>query len=143
MTSKAQVVETFKEIHFDAGHYLKHLAPCDHLHGHTYVLRDLELAGTLEGDVLVDFNAVKSLVKEYDHSLLIPEADGSYWKHLVSSGPLPFKLNKIVQVKGEPTVERIGLEMARKILSAYTNIDRVTFTLFEGVNQGVKVDVSR
>lgn len=143
MKSKAQVVEIFKEIHFDAGHYLKHLAPCNHLHGHTYVLKDLELTGTLKGDVLVDFNAVKSLVKNYDHSLLIPEADGNYWKRLVSSGPLPFKLNKVVPIEGEPTVERIGLEMARNILSAYTNIDRVTFTIFEGLNQGVKVEVSK
>jgi 6-pyruvoyl-tetrahydropterin synthase len=143
MTPKAQVVETFKEMHFDAGHYLSHLAPCDHLHGHTYVLKNLELAGRLEGDILVDFNAIKSLVKEYDHSLLVPKVDESYWKGLVSSGPLPFKLDKVVMIEGEPTVERLGLEMARKILSTHANIERVTFTIFEGVNQGVKVDVSK
>jgi len=139
----ARVIETFKEVHFDAAHYLKHLSPCDHLHGHTYVLKGLELAGILEGDILVDFNAVKNLIKEYDHSLLIPEADEIYWKKMVSLGPVPFKLNKIVQVRKEPTVERIGLEIAQKILTAYNNIDRVSFTIFEGVNQGVKVELSK
>jgi hypothetical protein len=107
------------------------------------VLKNLELAGRLEGDILVDFNAIKSLVKEYDHSLLVPKVDGSYWKSLVSSGHLPFKLDKVILIEGEPTVERIGLEMARKILLTHINIDRVTFTIFEGVNQGVKVDISK
>ncbi len=143
MTPRTRVVETFKEMHFDAGHYLSHLAPCDHLHGHTYVLKNLELTGTLQGDILVDFNAIKNLIKEYDHCLLVPKVDGGYWKHLTSSGPLPFKLDKVVTIEGEPTVERIGLEMAQKILSAHTNLDKVTFTIFEGVNQGVKVEVAK
>ncbi len=140
--TRTRVVETFKELHFDAAHYLKHLSPCDQLHGHTYVLKGLELAGTMEGDILVDFNAVKSLIREFDHGLLIPKADGVYWEKVVSSGPTPFKLNKIVQVKEEPTVEKIGLEIARKILAAYSNIDRVSFTIFEGLNQGVKIELS-
>lgn len=142
MTSGHELVEKFKELHFDAGHYLKSLAPCDRLHGHTYVLKDLELSGILEGNVLVDFKAVKDLIKAYDHGLLIPEADTKYWKGL-TSGPLPYKLDKIVQIEGEPTVERIGMDIARKILAEYANIRKVSFTLFEGVNQGVKVQDSR
>ncbi len=142
MTFRYELVEKFKELHFDAGHYLKSLPPCDRLHGHTYVLKDLELSGTLEGNVLVDFKAVKDLMKAYDHSLLIPEADGKYWKHL-TSGPLPYKLDKVVPIEGEPTVERVGIDIARKILAEYPNIGKVSFTLFEGVNQGVKVEVSR
>ncbi len=39
MTSKYEIVEKFRELHFDAGHYLKSLPPCDQLHGHTYVLK--------------------------------------------------------------------------------------------------------
>ncbi len=143
MTGKRELVEKFREIHFDAGHYLKHFAPCDRLHGHTYVLNDVELSGTLNGNVLVDFSAIKNLVKEYDHSLLIPESDGNYWKNLTSSESAPFKSDKIVAIQGEPTVERIGLDIGHKILSAHTNIHRVSFTIFEGVNQGVKVEVSR
>ncbi len=142
MTSKYEIVEKFRELHFDAGHYLKSLPPCDQLHGHTYVLKDLELSGTLQGNILVDFSAVKDLMKAYDHSLMVPEADGKYWKKL-TPGPLPYKLDKIVPIEGEPTVERIGIDIARKILAAYPNIGKVSFTLFEGVNQGVKIEVSR
>src|SRR2546421_11116063 len=113
MTVKTELTEKFKELHFDAGHYLKHLAPCDKLHGHTYVLKDLELSGTLEGDIIVDFNAIKGLMKEYDHSIMIPIGDEGYWKRLVSLGPTPFKADKIVPIQNEPTVERIGLDIAR------------------------------
>ncbi len=143
MTAKPELVEKFKEIHFDAAHYLKQLVPCDKLHGHTYVLKDLELSGTLEGDILVDFGAIKTLMKEYDHCLLIPVADESYWAHLRTSGPTPFKLDKIVSIRDEPTVERIGLSIAQKILQAHSNIWKVSFTIFEGINQGVKVEVSK
>ncbi len=142
MSSKHELVEKFKELHFDAGHYLKSLPPCDQLHGHTYVLKDLEMTGTLRGNVLVDFNAVKELIKAYDHSLLIPEADSKYWRK-VAAGSHPYKLDKIVPIEGEPTVERIGIDIARKILAIYPNIGRVAFTLFEGVNQGVKIEFSR
>ncbi len=142
MSPKHELVEKFKELHFDAGHYLKSLPPCDQLHGHTYVLKDLELTGTLQGNVLVDFNAVKDLMKSYDHGLLIPEEDSKYWRKMTSES-LPYKLDKIVPIEGEPTVERIGIDIARKILAAYPNIGRVAFTLFEGVNQGVKIGVSR
>jgi 6-pyruvoyl-tetrahydropterin synthase len=143
MTEKPELVEKFKELHFDAGHYLKQLVPCDKLHGHTYVLKDLELSGTLEGDILVDFGAIKSLMKEYDHSLLIPIADENYWARLKELGPTPFKLDKIVSIRDEPTVERIGLSIAQKILKAHSNIWKVSFTIFEGINQGVKVEVSK
>jgi 6-pyruvoyl-tetrahydropterin synthase len=143
MIEKHELVEKFKEIHFNAAHYLKHLAPCDKLHGHTYVLKDLELSGTLEGDILVDFGEIKSLLKEYDHSLLIPIADENYWARLKTLGPTPFKLDKIVPITEEPTVERIGLDIAQKILKAHSNIWKVSFTIFEGINQGVKVDVSK
>jgi len=143
VTAKPELTEKFKELHFDAGHYLKHLAPCDKLHGHTYVLKDLELSGTLQGDIIVDFNAIKGLMKDYDHSIMIPIADEGYWKRLVSFGPTPFKADKIVPIQDEPTVERIGLNIARKILDAYGNVHRVSFTIFEGVNQGVKVEISK
>ncbi|SRR6266487_320922 len=143
MTAKHELIEKFKELHFDAGHYLKHLAPCDKLHGHTYVLKDLELSGTLQGDVIVDFNSIKSLMKEYDHSLMIPLADESYWNRLISVGPTPFKSDKIVPIQDEPTVERIGLSIGQKILDAYGNVHKVSFTIFEGVNQGVKVELSK
>lgn len=143
MIEKQELVEMFKEIHFNAAHYLKHLAPCDKLHGHTYVVKDLELSGTLKGDILVDFGEIKSLMKEYDHSLLIPVADENYWAHLKTLGPMPFKLDKIVPIAEEPTVERIGLNIAQKILKAHLNIWKVSFTIFEGINQGVKVEVSK
>src|SRR5713226_5804701 len=143
MNEKHELVETFNELHFNAAHYLKHLAPCDKLHGHTYVLKDLELSGTLEGDILVDFSAIKTLMKEYDHSLLIPMADEHYWAQLKTLGPTPFKLDKIVPIRDEPTVERIGLNIAQRILDAHSNIWKVSFTIFEGVNQGVKVEVSK
>ncbi len=143
MTPKVELVEKFKEIHFDAGHYLKDLVPCDKLHGHTYVLRDLELSGTLEGDILVDFNAIKTLIKEYDHSLMIPVADEKYWANLRGLEPTPFKLDKIVPIRDQPTVERIGLTIAERVLHSYGNIRKVSFTIFEGVNQGVKVEVSK
>src|SRR5437879_9325593 len=61
------LTERIKEAHFDAAHYLKHLAPCDRLHGHTYVLNDLELTGTLEENVIVDFKEIKRVLDQYDH----------------------------------------------------------------------------
>src|SRR5207253_10594791 len=99
MKAKQVLVEKIKEMHFDAGHYLKSLPPCDELHGHTYVLRDLEITGALDGNVIVDFKKIKEILKDYDHGLLVPDNDASYWEKIVRSST-PFKLSKVVPIEG-------------------------------------------
>ncbi len=140
---KTEFMERMNELHFDAAHYLKSMPPCDHLHGHTYSLKDLDLSGILKGNVIVNFNDIKFIIKEYDHSLLIPKDDSRFWRAFAEDGKLPVKLTKVVPIDGEPTVERVGLAIAQRILAQHANITKVSFSIFEGANQGVQVKVSR
>lgn len=98
-----------KEFTFDAAHFLtKYHGKCENLHGHTYRLRVTVEGPVQEDGMVVDFKALKTLVKEkvidrYDHQNLNdffenPSAEliaSKIWDDLV--GELPgVKLYEVV-----------------------------------------------
>jgi 6-pyruvoyltetrahydropterin/6-carboxytetrahydropterin synthase len=55
-----------------SAHSLHGMGKCEQVHGHNWVI-DVEIMGTpdmLDDGVLVDFSAIKSLIKQYDHKML-------------------------------------------------------------------------
>jgi len=64
---------------FEACHFLRGVEKCRQLHGHTYQL-NVSVAGTKKAnDMVVDFReisqAVKKIVEEWDHKLLVDKKD--------------------------------------------------------------------
>lgn len=68
---------------FDAAHFIPGHPKCGRLHGHTYQV-EVELGGHLpvtEHPIyLVDFAAVKAVVDELDHRLLLPKRLAEPWE---------------------------------------------------------------
>ena len=55
--------------HFDAAHQLDvpYDSPCNRRHGHRYAVDIVASAAQLEHGMVVDFNALKNVVDEFDH----------------------------------------------------------------------------
>jgi 6-pyruvoyl tetrahydropterin synthase/QueD family protein len=97
--------------HFDAAHQLAvpYDSPCNRRHGHRYAVEIVASASELEHGMVVDFNALKSVVDEFDHC----------------------DLNERSEFKGgglQTTAENICVVLAKKlqgIVGARVSIDQV------------------
>jgi 6-pyruvoyltetrahydropterin/6-carboxytetrahydropterin synthase len=63
--------------HFDAAHQLSlpYDSPCNRRHGHRYEVEIVASAAQLEHGMVVDFNLLRSVVDEFDHSDLNDRAE--------------------------------------------------------------------
>lgn len=127
-----------KELTFNSAHYIPEHPKCGALHGHTYFVRDMVIE--CEEGEFVDFGIIKTIIKEFDHALIISKRDELYWQEvntvIVDKG-LGVHLN-IVTVDGIPTVEDISKEIQKRLLMVH-GIKNVGFMLCEGPNQGAVV----
>jgi len=121
---------------FDAAHYLKGHPKCGVIHGHTYLIVDLKVRFRWE---FVDFADLKKVVKEIDHVLLAPKNDHRVW--LSEAMSLLLKRADIKMpicfIDGPTTVENIAKYLAKQWLR-HKGVTKVSFTLYEGLNAGVK-----
>jgi 6-pyruvoyltetrahydropterin/6-carboxytetrahydropterin synthase len=63
------VISVSLRCHFDAAHQLRlpYASPCTRPHGHHYVVEVTASAAELEHGMVVDFDAVRRVVEEFDH----------------------------------------------------------------------------
>ncbi len=117
--------------YFEAAHYTR-IGGCDTLHGHTFRV-DVAVEGPVDPrtGIVVDFKElsriVEEVISEWDHSLIIPEADEG---KVQLEGP--FKL-KVKVVKGvDATAEEIAKQIAFEIYAKLKGSYVVEVKLYEG-----------
>ena len=120
-------------ISFDSAHYTLSSKGNEQLHGHSY-----KVSVEIEGDkidpttgFLLDFGILRKVVvevvKEWDHKLIVSQKDLSKIKI-----EAPFKLELKVIESEFPTVENIGLEIAKEIYHKLGGKFRVILKIYEG-----------
>lgn len=99
------------EVCFDSAHRLAfHKGKCKNLHGHTYKLQaafqaapDEPVVG--ENGMICDFGDVKGMVRdivsEWDHALIVDEADAEEYREM--------KGIRLLTLPGPPTAEHMAL----------------------------------
>jgi 6-pyruvoyltetrahydropterin/6-carboxytetrahydropterin synthase len=97
----------------DSGHFIPGHPKCGRPHGHTYQV-DIEIEGTPEGDMLLDFGEFKRRVWEvlqrYDHVML----------------------NDVMEAV--PTVENIAMELHRKLKKVLSGF-KLRVRVHEGIHK--------
>ena len=105
----AMVYRVCKSFHIESGHMLsKHAGLCRFPHGHSRRVDVVLASGTLdENGMVCDFKALKLAVKplmdQYDHAMLVNAADETMLE--LRKGPLGAR---IVAIDDEPTTEVIA-----------------------------------
>ena len=129
-----------KQLAFEAGQYVSSHPTCGFLHGHTYLIKNLEIE--VDDNAFLDFGFIKEVIKEeFDHLLFVPIKHEKFWHEVAEKAmkelgdELKFKLQVIV---GEVTVENLS-DRLKTSLSCLRGVKSVHFELYEGLNQGVKV----
>lgn len=124
---------SFKELTFDAAHYIPGHPKCSVLHGHTYIIRNLEIYV----DDFVDFGDIKEVIRGWDHTTIVPERYVVIWLNEIA--PLLEKVGASLKIRHveSTTVECIG-ETIQKELMSLKHVVGCTFKIYEGQNQGVK-----
>ncbi len=104
-----------RRLEFDAGHRIPdHQSQCRHLHGHRYAIEItlagtvLDVAGTPENGMVMDFSRVKQLAKEHivdawDHAFLAFRGDAAVVAFLASMPE-----HKTVLLDAVPTAENLA-----------------------------------
>lgn len=121
-----------RELTFDAAHYIPNHPKCAAIHGHTFFVRNL----VIECDLFVDFAMVKDVFKQWDHVLIVPEADYEGWLKLVRVNST-YQLN-LMTTQGAPTCENLSKAILKELLRI-PGVLSAHFELYEGPNQGVPV----
>jgi 6-pyruvoyltetrahydropterin/6-carboxytetrahydropterin synthase len=115
---------TTKEMTFEAAHRLEeHDADCRYVHGHSYRLQVevTRMSGTLQDGMVVDFSdlkkAMKSVVDQYDHSLILDVNDPLHdvLQALNFQSRLRETVFKIKSVPFRPTAENMAYNFAKLI----------------------------
>ena len=119
------------ELTFSAAHYLKGHPKCQALHGHTYFVRDIEILYELPGSEFLDFATIEAVINYFDHKLLVPLEDSSYWLSLAA----PCKLDYVAMPN--TTSESLAEDIINRIKSI-PGVKFVSLSVFEGPNQGAK-----
>jgi len=104
-----------RKLEFDAGHRIPdHKSQCRNLHGHRYTLeitlvgRVIEVEGSSDNGMIIDFSDIKTLAKQHlvdvwDHAFIVYEKDRPVRDFLAS---LPD--HKTVVIDRIPTVENLA-----------------------------------
>jgi len=124
---------------FDSAHYTKGSSEaCLNLHGHTFRL-DVEIEGEIDPHtgMIIDFtlvkNAVKEILADYDHKVIIPSKDTG---DVVLSGPF-HKCIKAIDYP-EATTEYIALDIAKRLHEKFKMKMRIK--LYEGKRNYVIIE---
>jgi len=124
---------------FDSAHYTRGSSEmCFNLHGHTFSL-DVEVEGEVNPHtgMVMDFtlikNAIKEILAEYDHKVIIPKKDS---EKIVLSGPFHKRIKTIDYP--EATTEYLALDIARRLHEKIKM--RVRVKLYEGKRNYVIVE---
>ena len=118
------------ELTFSAAHYLKGHPKCQALHGHTYFVKDIEVLYELPGSKFLDFAKIEAVINHFDHKLLVPLEDSSYWLGLVAA---PCILDCVVMPN--TTSESLAEDIVNRIKSI-PGVKFVSLSVSEGPNQG-------
>ncbi len=100
------------EYEISAGHrIMNYEGKCRYLHGHNYLFQiELETKDLDERGFVVDFNEIKSILKELDHKVILNAND-----------PLADVLEEhaqpVVRLEGNPSAENIAIWVAKEIAS--------------------------
>lgn len=101
----------------DSAHYTLSSPKDNQLHGHTYTVT-VEVEGTVneENGFVIDFNKLRDIVRDavmsWDHKFIVPRKDLEEIRFVS-----PFKVDVRVIDAPYPTVEYIGIEIAKHIFS--------------------------
>jgi len=124
---------------FDSAHYTKGSSEkCLNLHGHTFRL-DVEIEGEIDPQtgMIIDFahvkNAVKEILEDYDHKLIIPKKDSN---NVTLSGPFQGCIKPIDY--SEATTEYLALDIAKRLYEKFKM--NVKVKLYEGNRNYVIVE---
>jgi 6-pyruvoyl-tetrahydropterin synthase len=118
----------------DSAHYTLSSEPNSQIHGHTYRI-NVEIEGEVNPATgfVMDFDELRRVVKEilrrWDHKLIVPASD----KDKVRLAG-PFR-SEIVYINAPyPTVEYIGLELAKEIYESLNGKFKITVKIYEGLD---------
>ncbi|MEL9969477.1 6-pyruvoyl tetrahydropterin synthase family protein [Metallosphaera sp.] len=116
----------------DSAHYTLSSPKDDQLHGHTYTV-SVEVEGDINEDngFVVDFNKLRNLVNQtislWDHKFIVPKKD--FEKINIAS---PFRVDVKLIEAPYPTVEYIGIEIAKHIYNSLGNNFKISVKIYEG-----------
>ena len=119
-------------IALDSAHYTLSSEPNSQIHGHTYRV-SVEVEGQVDPNTgfVIDFDELKAVVreviKEWDHKLIVPERDRG---KLEIKGPFRVEIRYINAPF--PSVEYIGMEIAREIYDRLKGRFKVYVKIYEG-----------
>ena len=116
----------------DSAHYTLSSEPNSQIHGHTYRI-SVEVEGQVDPNTgfVIDFDELKAIVREvireWDHKLIVPEHDR---EKLEIRGP--FRVEFRYLNAPFPSVEYIGMEIAREIFKRLKGKYKVYVKIYEG-----------
>lgn len=116
---------------FDAAHFLpKKYGKCNNLHGHTYIIKNLEVAT----EDIVDFAEFKKVIKSLDHSLIISKKHSKQYASeltdMAHTLDRLFTLNLTIIPFEETAVEYIAKYLEMKFKEVI-GVKDVAFELYE------------
>ena len=109
-----------RKLEFDAGHRIPdHKSQCRNLHGHRYTLEItltgnvIEVEGSSDNGMIMDFSDVKALAKEHlvdvwDHAFLVYEKDHAVKEFLVAQGVAAGRMETVSYGKERPICSESG-----------------------------------
>ncbi len=127
------------EISIDSGQYLpRSFGKCHHLHGHTYIIRNL----VIQTKGIVDFNLLKTVYAQFDHILIAPECDKPEIEKIIAYMVVEridiFEIVPLYIPYEYGAVEYIGEYLKTKLLEI-KGVIRVSFKLYETPKSGMVV----
>lgn len=143
-------------IRFSAAHFIPSHNKCSRLHGHDYAIL-VNVYGEPVDGILVDFvevkHALRNIVAEMDHKLLVPEKD-KYSQHNIVGDECTVNYNNkrivtsvndvylcdVETTSSEELSEFIGRKLLRS-LSLKKNIKKIEMCVEEGPGQGAYAEL--
>lgn len=137
---------------FSAVHLIPQYQKCGRLHGHTYAVHTRIYGKKSRDGILMDFtdlkNALKNVIEELDHRVLIPKEnkhitiDGNKVKMLSNSKEYVFPLEDCILLPlSSTTAENIAeyiLDRVTKQVGFPSNVEAIEIRVDEGPGQGAK-----
>ena len=137
---------------FDYAHILPLVEKCSVLHGHTSTVM-VEIIGSMENNLVVDFGDAKRIIKEtlnaLDHKFFInqkylqKEDDVHYY--VAFEGPkgyfsLQLPKSTTYMLSGEATVEKLSSEIIKLLAPKMPqNVEALGVYIYEGINKGAHI----
>ena len=142
-------------IRFSSAHIIPEYEKCGRLHGHTYAVHAKISGRTDKNGIIMDFSLVKDALKiiidDLDHKILIPEKNSTVKIQKESSSvKISFFGKEYVLPSGDcvflpinsTSAENISLYILEKLLNQITipkNIESIEIGVDEGFGQGARI----